>query len=98
MGWSFKNIGKFAKNVVKNVKGIVKNPVVANIASFIPGGSALVNSVSFATNLVQDAVPEVAVQKKAIAAVVPPIAVSVPGVPGVWKTTYQNDTEKMENV
>ena len=98
MGWSWKSIGNFAKDVVKNVSSVLKNPVVANIASFVPGGSALVNSVSFASNLVEEALPEVAVQKKAIAAVVPPIAVSVPGVSGVWKIPYQNDTEKMETV
>ena len=101
--FNFKSISSIAKKVSKGVTGMLKNPVVASVASFVPGGSALVSTVSAVSATVDKALPEVAVQKKALAVVAPSVQIIkdipdtfVPGVQG-WKEKYIDDTRKVNN-
>jgi hypothetical protein len=101
MGWNiFKSISSTAKKVASGVTGFLKSPVVASVASFIPGGSALISTVTAVSSTVDKAIPsETTVAKKAAAVVV---ASGSPGTVGsssvTWKEKYIADTTKIEVV
>lgn len=97
MGWNiWGSIQDMAKKVVSSVSSVINNPVVSSIASFIPGGSAVVSTVSNIAKSMEDKKPEeVAIQEQAIAMVNPFAvagSVAVAGAGAGWKTKYVEDT------
>ncbi|MBK5262375.1 MAG: hypothetical protein JJE17_07380 [Peptostreptococcaceae bacterium] len=92
MGWNiWGNIQDMAKKVVSTVSNVFHNPVIASIASFVPGGSAIVNGVSNIAKSMEDKRPEeVLIQKKAIA-IINPLAVAGSDA-GIWKINYNENT------
>jgi hypothetical protein len=96
----FKNISSTAKKVASGVTGFLKSPVIASVASFIPGGSALISTVTAVSSTVDKAIPSENVVAKKAAGVV--VASGSPGTVGsntsvTWKEKYIEDTKKVGN-